>query len=144
VKNVSVTEALKLKRQWTASKEFVSFVAQLNKKSVRAAYTDIKKAVINKDILKVILQDQNRTVIYGLPEFGKPDTWVASGPQTLEPLPESEEDKMKAAMLLKNICQLRGRRLTIEEANYFLQDDGKPKLDKAKALELKLVYEMLG
>jgi hypothetical protein len=69
--NVSVAEMLRLKGKWTESKEFVSFLAEKLHISERMAYIKIKKAVASSDILKVHLSDTKRTVLYGLPEFGR-------------------------------------------------------------------------
>jgi hypothetical protein len=68
--SISVAEMLKLKGKWTVSKEFVSFVAEKLGTSERMAYIKIKKALAKNEIIKATLQD--RTVLYGLPEFGAP------------------------------------------------------------------------
>lgn len=61
---------LKLHGKWIRSKEFVSFVREKLNVSERMAHIKIKEAWENKEILKITLPD--RTVLYGLPEFGYP------------------------------------------------------------------------
>ena len=68
--NITVAEILKIHGKWIRSKEFVSLVREKLKISEKMAYIKIKKACNNKEILKITLPD--RTVLYGLPEFGYP------------------------------------------------------------------------
>ena len=55
---------------------------------------------------------------------------------------ESEEDKARAFQIIK-ATEALVRPLTREELSYFHKDDGKSKLDKARALLLKLTSEVL-
>lgn len=55
---------------------------------------------------------------------------------------ESEKDKARAFQIIR-ATEALVRPLTQEEMNYFLQDDGKSKLDKAQALQTKLTSEAL-
>ncbi|MEM3566179.1 MAG: hypothetical protein QXK18_04835 [Candidatus Bathyarchaeia archaeon] len=68
--NISVAEILQLHRKWIQSKEFSKLVAEKLEVSERMAYRKIKEAVEKGEILKVTLQ--NRSVLYGLAEFGEP------------------------------------------------------------------------
>jgi hypothetical protein len=65
--NISVVEILKVHGKWIRSKEFHKLVSQKLKITERQAYNLTKRA---KEILKITLPD--RTVIYGLSEFGYP------------------------------------------------------------------------
>lgn len=56
---------------------------------------------------------------------------------------ESQEDKARALTILRSIPGLIGP-LSTEELTYFYQNDGKPQLDKAKALLRKKGTEALG
>jgi hypothetical protein len=65
--NISPAEILQILGKWTKSSEFICGVAERLKISQRYAYMLVKK---DKQILKLVLDD--RTVLYGLAEFGKP------------------------------------------------------------------------
>ena len=67
--NISVAEILKIYGKWIRSEDFVNLVSEKLNISPRHAYNKIKKALKNGEILKETLPD--RTVIYGLPEFGE-------------------------------------------------------------------------
>jgi len=68
--NITVAEILKIHGKWIKSGEFADLVSQKLTISERMAYLKIKEATENGEILKVTLP--NRTVIYGLTEFGEP------------------------------------------------------------------------
>jgi len=68
--NITVAEILKIHGDWIKSKDFIQLVSQKLAISERMAYLKIKEATENNEILKVTLP--NRTVIYGLAEFGEP------------------------------------------------------------------------
>lgn len=70
--NISVAEILKIHGKWIQSTPFIKFVADKKRITERYAYILIKKAVENHDILRLLLE--NRTVLYGLTEFGPPQT----------------------------------------------------------------------
>lgn len=57
---------------WIESSKFVKLLMEKYEISERMAYKKIKKSLENNEILKVTLQ--NRTVLYGLAEFGAPKT----------------------------------------------------------------------
>lgn len=80
--NVSVADILKILGEWTESSKFVDEVAKRLKVSGRQAYRIIKK---DKQILKLVLPD--RTVLYGLAEFGLPKS-SESAPEVLTSLIE--------------------------------------------------------
>jgi len=65
--NVSVADILKMHGDWIESNKFIELVREKLKISDRQAYRLIKK---DKQILRLTLQD--RTVLYGLAEFGLP------------------------------------------------------------------------
>jgi len=65
---ISIAETLKLYGKWTKATDFENFVSTKRKITVRHAHNLIKKAVVNREILRVQLS--NGTVLYGLPEFG--------------------------------------------------------------------------
>jgi hypothetical protein len=65
--NVSVADILKMHGTWIESSKFIELVYEKLKISDRQTYRLIKK---DKRILKLVLQD--RTVLYGLAEFGLP------------------------------------------------------------------------
>jgi len=69
--NISVAEILKMHEKWIKSKDFVNLVSEKLKVTDRQAYNKIKEATEKGEILRVALP--NRTVIYGLPEFGMPN-----------------------------------------------------------------------
>jgi hypothetical protein len=66
--SVSVAEMLKLYGKWVRATEFVDFISGRGMISNRHAYNLIRKAVDDGEIIRVPLRD--RTVLYGLPEFG--------------------------------------------------------------------------
>jgi len=68
--NISVAEILKIHGKWIEGKPFAEFVAQKKRISKRHAYNLIKEASENHEILRLPLP--NRTVLYGLSEFGPP------------------------------------------------------------------------
>jgi len=68
--NMTVADILKIHGKWIKSEDFKQFVSQKLNIKERQAYRKIKKAAENGEILKVTLP--NRTVIYGLTEFGEP------------------------------------------------------------------------
>jgi hypothetical protein len=68
--NISVAEILKIYGKWIKSAEFVDLISQKLNITEKHAYNKIKEATENGEILKVTLP--NRTVIYGLAEFGEP------------------------------------------------------------------------
>jgi predicted hydrocarbon binding protein len=68
--NVSVPEMLKIYGKWTQASEFETFVSERLGVTTRQAHNLIKKAVSKNQIQRLTLQ--NKRVIYGLPEFGKP------------------------------------------------------------------------
>lgn len=65
--NVSVVDILKIHGNWVESSKFVELISKKLRISERQAYRLIKK---DKQILKLVLYD--RTVLYGLAEFGLP------------------------------------------------------------------------
>jgi hypothetical protein len=65
---MSVADMLKEYGKWMQSKDLVELVAKRLNVSERQAFRKISQAYKNKEILRQILPD--RTVIYGLPEFG--------------------------------------------------------------------------
>lgn len=69
--NITVAEILKMHGNWIDSSLFVSLVAQKLSIGERMAYIRIKEAWHKKkEILRFYLPD--RTILYGLPEFGPP------------------------------------------------------------------------
>jgi len=66
--NITVAETLKIHGKWIEAKPFASLVSEKLKISERMAYIKIKKATEKKEILKIPLP--NRTVLYGLADFG--------------------------------------------------------------------------
>jgi hypothetical protein len=68
--DISVVEILRNHRKWIESSKFAELVSEKRGVGVRQAYNLIKEAYDRKEILKIILPD--RTVLYGLPEFGYP------------------------------------------------------------------------
>lgn len=68
---MSVAEILKGHGKWIRGSEFVDLVANKLQLSERQAYRRIKHAVRNGHIIREELLD--RTVLYGLPEFGPVD-----------------------------------------------------------------------
>jgi hypothetical protein len=73
--NISVAEILKMHgKDWIKSEDFVNLVSGKLKISERQAYNKIKEAWKKREILKSTLPD--RTVIYGLPEFGHPSRYT--------------------------------------------------------------------
>ena len=69
--NMTVADILKIHGKWVKAEELVEKVCQKLNIKERQAYRKIQKAVKNREILKATLPD--RTVIYGLPEFGMPN-----------------------------------------------------------------------
>jgi hypothetical protein len=72
---MSATDILRKYGKWIESSKFIILVKnEIEKngktKSERQIYREIKKAVKNREILKITVQD--RTVLYGLAEFGPP------------------------------------------------------------------------
>jgi hypothetical protein len=65
---ISIAETLKLFGKWAKATEFENFVSTKRKITLRHAHNLVKKAVANREILRVQLP--NGTVLYGLPEFG--------------------------------------------------------------------------
>jgi hypothetical protein len=65
--NLSVADILKIHGKWIESNQFINLVVEKLKIGERQAYRLIKK---DKLILKLVLSD--RTVLYGLGEFGLP------------------------------------------------------------------------
>lgn len=70
MEKVSVHEILLKRGKWTSSEKLVKLVANKRGITQRQAYTLIKKACDSKEIKKHVFHD--RTVIYGLEEFGPP------------------------------------------------------------------------
>jgi len=70
VSNISVAEILKIHGKWIEGKPFAEFIAQKKRITERHAYNLIKDASEHHEILRSSLQ--NRTVLYGLSEFGPP------------------------------------------------------------------------
>ena len=68
--NVSPADILKIYGKWIGSNNFIELVSEKQDISKRQAYRNIKKAWLNKEILKVTLPSRN--VLYGLAEFGQP------------------------------------------------------------------------
>lgn len=66
--NISVAEILKIYGKWADSKQFLKFIKERKGITERQAYNLIKKATERHEILKETLR--NRTVLYGLAEFG--------------------------------------------------------------------------
>lgn len=83
VPNISVAELLKIRGKWTKSEDFAEFVTKKLEVSRRHTYNLIKKAVSKGEILKIPLHD--RTVIYGLPEFGPPTEAFTSQSKNIYP-----------------------------------------------------------
>lgn len=70
MKKISVREILQQHGRWINSSELVKLICQKNEVTPRRAYQLIKRAYKCKEIKKHIFPD--RTVIYGLTEFGPP------------------------------------------------------------------------
>ena len=71
MEKTSVPEILLNNKKWIESSKFVDLIQKKRGFSnPRQAYNLILQALKKKEILKIILPD--RTVIYGLPEFGSP------------------------------------------------------------------------
>lgn len=68
--NIAVAEILKIHGKWIEGKPFAEFVAQKKRIGERHAYNLIKEASDKHEILRLPLP--NRTVLYGLAEFGPP------------------------------------------------------------------------
>lgn len=68
MRTISVAEVLKMYGKWIEASEFASLVADKLYVSERQAYNLVKEAVKDKEVLRVVLP--NRSVLYGLPEFG--------------------------------------------------------------------------
>ena len=68
--------------------------------------------------------------------YSEKGLWHAKEGKVEEETPkESDTDKAKAVVIMKTITVLYGKNaLTKEDWDYFIQDDGKSKLDKARAL----------
>jgi hypothetical protein len=66
--NITVAETLKMHGKWIEAKPFASLVSEKLKISERMAYIKIKEATKHNEILRIPLP--NRTVLYGLAEFG--------------------------------------------------------------------------
>lgn len=137
--NISVAEILKIYGKWADSKQFLKFIKERKGITERQAYNLIKKATERHEILKETLR--NRTVLYGLAEFGpiqkNEDRNVQSTIQTKGKTctEESEEDKARAISLMKASEPILGYKFSKKDWEYVLnQNDGKRMLDKAKAL----------
>lgn len=70
MKDITVAAILRRRRKWIASEPFSELIAKKRNVKKRQAYNLIKQASDNKEILKHVLSD--RTVLYGLVEFGPP------------------------------------------------------------------------
>ena len=92
--NISVAEILKICGKWMEGKPFSEFVAEKKKITVRHAYNLIKNAADNHEILRIPLP--NRTVLYGLPEFGYPQKNENKDSDSIKVTKESEVEKAKA------------------------------------------------
>ena len=92
--NISVAEILKICGKWMECKPFSEFVAEKKEIGVRHAYNLIKKATDNLKILRTPLP--NRTVLYGLPEFGDPQKHENKDSHSNKATKESEVEKAKA------------------------------------------------
>ena len=94
MQNISVAEILKIHGKWVLGKPFAEFVADKKRITERYAYILIKEAVNNHEILRLPLP--NRTVLYGLPEFGplkfKPSTEQKPSKEKLLVINKIEED----------------------------------------------------
>jgi hypothetical protein len=75
--NITVAEILKIHGNWIKSKDFIQLVSEKLAISERMAYLKIKEAIEKKEILKIPLPD--RTVLYGLAEFGLPNVQQIHG-----------------------------------------------------------------
>jgi hypothetical protein len=71
--NVSVADILKILGEWTESSKLTKEAGERLKVSDRHVFRLIKK---DKQILKLVLPD--RTVLYGLAEFGLPKTGLST------------------------------------------------------------------
>jgi len=67
---MTVADILKIYGKWIKSEDFANLVSKKLNIKERQAYRRIKKAWKDGEILRVTLPD--RTVLYGLPEFGYP------------------------------------------------------------------------
>jgi hypothetical protein len=110
--NVSVADILKMHGDWIESNKFIELVHEKLKISDRQAYRLIKK---DKQILRLTLQD--RTVLYGLAEFGLPK--IAEKPSTekhviVDPLDREHEARMAA---LREEANLSKKNFNIEKVN---------------------------
>lgn len=76
--NVSVTDILKIHGKWIQSSKFTDLIGKKLKISERQAIRLIKK---DTQILKLVLPD--RTVLYGLAEFGLPKTELPKIPSSI-------------------------------------------------------------
>ena len=76
--------------------------------------------------------------------YSEKGLWYPKQPSTEEKLlsEESEADKARAFQIIRTIEALIGP-LTKEELDYFSRNNGKSKLDKAKALLIKKASEAL-
>lgn len=88
--NVSVADILKIHGKWIESSEFIESIRDKLKISERQAYRLVKR---DKQILKLVLSD--RTVLYGLPEFGLPSEVKSSKFGLFEWLNKRAERKRK-------------------------------------------------
>jgi nucleoid DNA-binding protein len=99
--DMSLADILKILGKWTESTKFTNEVARRLKISQRQAYRLIKK---DNQILKLVLTD--RTVLYGLAEFGLP----------IKKETEAEKPKGKAlADFLDTLKKFEKRRLEGKE-----------------------------
>lgn len=137
--NISVAEILKIHGTWTESKPFAKSVSKKKGITERHAYNLIKDATGKHEILRITLP--NRTVLYGLPEFGysqkneKKNSQPNVAKEQIIIPEESELDRAKAISLMKEFEALSGYRFSKEEWAYVLnQNNGKRILDKARAL----------
>ena len=109
--NISVAEILKIHGKWIRSEDFVNLVSEKLNISPRHAYNKIKKALKNGEILRQTLPD--RTVIYGLPEFGEipKDYREKHGEKEIEltiKLPPSDEEERQREAELRYIAKKYG------------------------------------
>ena len=104
--NIAVAEVLRICGKWMEGKPFASFVADKKGIKERQAYTQIKKALKDGEILRLVLP--NRTVLYGLAEFGSPFQ--------KKPFTEESESVKKLITVLK---QIRDVEIDRELMDYF-------------------------
>ena len=88
--NIAVAEILKIHGKWIEGKPFAEFVAEKKRITARQAYNLIKKASENRKILRLPLP--NRTVLYGLAEFGPPDFKSSARGKTVNKYDEYTEE----------------------------------------------------